>query len=138
MIYLNEALVSSFHCSHSSYPLIQLFTDLSWITLVLSLVGKFGSSAAFAIIYIYTVELFPTVMRNSGLGLCSVMARVGGILAPYIADIGQVISGDMAVVLPLLIFGGACIFAGLLALLLPETANKMLPDTVEDAKNFGR
>ncbi|XP_055889284.1 organic cation transporter protein-like [Biomphalaria glabrata] len=125
-------------CVCTLFPVLYGTKDLSWITLVLSLVGKFGSSAAFAIIYIYTVELFPTVMRNSGLGLCSVMARVGGILAPYIADIGQVISGDMAVVLPLLIFGGACVFAGLLALLLPETANKMLPDTVEDAKNFGR
>ncbi|XP_013061478.2 organic cation transporter protein-like [Biomphalaria glabrata] len=131
-------LTAGIACVCTLFPVLYGTKDLSWITLVLSLVGKFGSSAAFAIIYIYTVELFPTVMRNSGLGLCSVMARIGGILAPYIADIGHVISGDMAVVLPLLIFGGASIFAGLLALLLPETANKMLPDTVEDAKNFGR
>ncbi|KAH9503726.1 hypothetical protein Btru_067253 [Bulinus truncatus] len=49
---------------------------------LLSLVGKFGASAAFAVIYIYTVELFPTVFRNSGVGISSVMARIGGVLSP--------------------------------------------------------
>ncbi|KAH9525161.1 hypothetical protein Btru_000513 [Bulinus truncatus] len=110
----------------------------NWITLVLSLTGKFGASAGFTVIYIYTAELFPTVMRNSGMGISSVMARIGSVLAPYISDIGNVIQGDIAVVLPLFIFGGTSIIAGLLALLLPETVNRMLPETVEDAKNFGR
>ncbi|XP_055888321.1 organic cation transporter protein-like [Biomphalaria glabrata] len=131
-------LTAGIACVCTLFPVLYGTKDISWMTMALSLVGKFGASAAFAVIYIYTAELFPTVMRNSGLGISSVVARVGGILAPYIADIGHVISGDMAVVLPLLIFGGASIFAGLLALLLPETANKMFPDTVEDAKNFGR
>nr|KAI8758146.1 organic cation transporter protein-like [Biomphalaria glabrata] len=130
-------LTAGVACVSTLYPVL-FNTDLSWLTIVLCLIGKFGASAAFAVIYIYTVELFPTVMRNSGLGASSLVANIGGVFAPYIADIGQMISGDMAVVLPLLIFGGASIFAGLLALLLPETANQKLPDTVEDAKNFGR
>uniref|UniRef100_A0A2C9K4E3 Major facilitator superfamily (MFS) profile domain-containing protein n=1 Tax=Biomphalaria glabrata TaxID=6526 RepID=A0A2C9K4E3_BIOGL len=91
-------LTAGIACVCTLFPVLYGTKELSWITLVLSLVGKFGSSAAFAIIYIYTVELFPTVMRNSGLGLCSVMARIGGILAPYIADIGHVISADIDVV----------------------------------------
>ncbi|GFN79336.1 solute carrier family 22 member 13 [Plakobranchus ocellatus] len=109
-----------------------------WITLLLSLVGKFGASAAFAVIYIYSAELFPTVMRNSGMGMCSLSARIGGILAPYIADLGEVISGRWGVAVPLLIFGGLSVAAGLLILFLPETSNRVLPDTVEDAKNFGK
>ena len=47
-------------------------------------------------------------------------------------------TGDWGVVLPLLIFGGLSVAAGLLVLFLPETSHAILPDTVEDAKNFGR
>lgn len=44
----------------------------------------------------------------------------------------------MAKAMPLIIFGLATIGAGLLALLLPETLNKELPETVEDAVRYGR
>uniref|UniRef100_A0A0B7BP68 Major facilitator superfamily (MFS) profile domain-containing protein n=1 Tax=Arion vulgaris TaxID=1028688 RepID=A0A0B7BP68_9EUPU len=129
-------LVGGVACICTLFPVI--FNGPEWVTLVLSLLGKFGASAAFAIIYIYSAELFPTVMRNSGMGLSSFTARIGGILAPYIVDIGNIIDGHLAVALPLIIFGSISIAAGLLALLLPETAYKTLPDSIEDAKNFGR
>lgn len=48
------------------------------------------------------------------------------------------IAGDFAIILPLVVFGVISIVAGLLALLLPETMYKTLPDTVEDDKYFGR
>ncbi|BFZ09185.1 hypothetical protein BsWGS_12224 [Bradybaena similaris] len=131
-------LLGGVACICTLFPVIFGHSGLSWITLVLSLVGKFGASAGFAVIYIFTAELFPTVMRNSGIGLSSFCARLGGILAPYIADAGRLIEGDFSVALPLLIFGGASILAGLLALSLPETSDKALPETVEEAKYFGR
>ena len=60
---------------------------LRWITVVLANVGKFGVSAAFAVIYVWSAELFPTMVRNSGMGSSSMMARVGGMICPYIADL---------------------------------------------------
>ncbi len=47
--------------------------------------GKFGAAAAFAIIYLYTGELHPTEIRSTAVGLCSTMARFGGIAAPQVS-----------------------------------------------------
>ncbi|XP_055954748.1 organic cation transporter protein-like [Patella vulgata] len=108
-------------------------TTYEWITITLSMIGKLGASAAFAIIYIFSAELFPTITRNSAMGASSFFARIGGMLCPYIADLG-----DFGTALPLLVFGGASVAAGLLSLLLPETLNQTLPETIEDAKQFGK
>ena len=46
----------------------------------LLIAGKLGISAAFAIVYILPVELIPTGLRSSSMGLCSMVARIGGTL----------------------------------------------------------
>ena len=48
------------------------------------------------------------------------------------------VKGDFGVALPSLVFGILSVVAGIFALSLPETLNKKLPETITDAKNFGR
>jgi len=36
---------------------------------------KFFASGSYNIIYIYANELFPTRIRNTGMGICSMVAR---------------------------------------------------------------
>jgi hypothetical protein len=47
---------------------------------------KFLASASYAIIYIYANELFPTNVRNTGMGICSMVARIGAIIGTYCND----------------------------------------------------
>ena len=56
-------VVSGLACISCSF--LYNYKDSTTVTirLVLSLVGKFGASAAFAIVYLYTAELFPTCVR---------------------------------------------------------------------------
>ena len=62
------------------------FAALQWTGVALAMMGKLGIAGAFATLYIFSSEIFPTVVRNSGIGASSLCARVGGILAPYIAN----------------------------------------------------
>jgi len=55
------------------------------LIILLALVGKAGSAAAFGVVFVFTGELLPTVVRNAAMGMCSCAARLGAMLAPYVA-----------------------------------------------------
>jgi len=48
------------------------------------------------------------------------------------------VGGKVGEALPLIVFGIVAVAAGLLCLQLPETLNRQLPDTIEEAENLGR
>ena len=48
----------------------------------LALGAKMGASAAFNVTFMYTAQLYPTSIRNTAVGICSTIARFGGIMAP--------------------------------------------------------
>ena len=54
-----------------------------WL-ITLAMIGKMCITSTYAIIYVFTAELFPTVVRNVAVGSSSMIARVGGAVAPYI------------------------------------------------------
>ncbi|XP_033740178.1 organic cation transporter protein-like [Pecten maximus] len=111
--------------------------SLHGLTVALVLIGKLGAGCAFGSVFIFTSELYPTVVRNAGMGACSCFARFGSMIAPYVISSAADIGGTTGKAVPLIVFGSASIAAGLLALFLPETLNKDLPDTIEEGKLFG-
>ncbi|XP_071504212.1 organic cation transporter protein-like [Diadema antillarum] len=100
---------------------------------VVAMVGKFGITASYGIIYLYTAELYPTEIRSVGVGTCSMFARVAGILAPLILALRKIWTP-----LPLVLYGSVSVLAGLLCLMLPETRGQKLPETMSDGENFGK
>uniref|UniRef100_A0A8B9L7E5 Solute carrier family 22 member 4 n=1 Tax=Astyanax mexicanus TaxID=7994 RepID=A0A8B9L7E5_ASTMX len=63
--------------------------DLPELAVFLEMVGKFGITAAFCVVYAVTSELFPTVVRNMAMGICSMSARIGSIISPFIIYLGK-------------------------------------------------
>ena len=58
--------------------------ELGTLSVVLAMVGKAGISGGWAALQVFSAELFPTVVRNIGVGTCSFSARIGAIVAPQI------------------------------------------------------
>ena len=92
--------------------------------------GRFCISASFAVLYVYSAELFPTVVRNAGMGISSLSARVGGMVAPFI-----VLLGDQSISLPMFLFACTALFAAIVGLKLHETQGKPMPATFEDLES---
>jgi len=114
--------------------LLQGSTDpaLQGLQVFLSLIGKFGASASFAIVYVYTAEMFPTVIRNQAVGTCSLVARIGGITS-LLLDLLKV----YWLPAPVFIMGVVATGAGVLAIFFPETLGEKLPETKEEALMIG-
>ncbi|XP_010896799.2 solute carrier family 22 member 5 isoform X2 [Esox lucius] len=59
--------------------------DLHALYTTLVMIGKTGVTGAFGFLYLYSTELFPTVVRNMALGATSMSSRLGSTVSPYIA-----------------------------------------------------
>ncbi|XP_008591564.1 PREDICTED: solute carrier family 22 member 5 [Galeopterus variegatus] len=100
--------------------------DLYYLATILVMVGKFGITAAFSMVYVYTAELYPTVVRNMGVGVSSTASRLGSILSPYFIYLGAY---DRF--LPYILMGSLTILTAILTLFLPESFGTPLPDTID-------
>ncbi|KAF5913460.1 hypothetical protein HPG69_017078 [Diceros bicornis minor] len=100
--------------------------DLYYLATILVMVGKFGVTAAFSMVYVYTAELYPTVVRNMGVGVSSTASRLGSILSPYFVYLGAY---DRF--LPYILMGSLTILTAILTLFLPESFGTPLPDTID-------
>lgn len=67
---------------------IFVIADLMELATLLEMLGKLGVTAAFCVVYAVTSELFPTVVRNMAMGTCSMTARIGSIVSPFIIYLG--------------------------------------------------
>lgn len=114
------------------FMLIVIFipAHLSLLRVIIACVCNCFFFMSFIIVFLYSVELFPTSIRNSVLGFLSVISRIGQIIAPQVNVLSESASGT--------IYGVMAIFGTMVCYLLPETKNTELPSSLDDSKSLSR
>ncbi|EDV44241.1 uncharacterized protein Dana_GF16119 [Drosophila ananassae] len=107
--------------------------NMHTLVVCFAMLGKLAITASYGTVYIFSAEQFPTVVRNVALGAASMVARISSMLAPFLNYLATIWTP-----LPLLICGSLSLAAGLLSLLLPETHNKPMLETIADGERFGK
>ncbi|GIY74832.1 organic cation transporter 1 [Caerostris darwini] len=98
-----------------------------------SILAKFLISGIFLVTDQQSAELFPTVLRTSGIGTGKAIATAATLGIPYITLLNQ-----YGKALPFVLIGLTSFLTGILASFLPETLNENLPQTLTDAEAFGK
>lgn len=106
----------------------------------LTTVLLFGARAcimgSFTLMFLYAPEIYPTVVRSTGVGLGSSMARIGGMIAPLVAI--SLVHGCHQT-LSILLFLGVVLLSGICVLLFPiETMGRELTDSFFDSSTYER
>uniref|UniRef100_A0A672R032 Solute carrier family 22 member 5-like n=1 Tax=Sinocyclocheilus grahami TaxID=75366 RepID=A0A672R032_SINGR len=105
------------------------FTGLHTLALALEMAGKFGFTMSFTVVYIYTAELYPTVLRNLGIGMCS-SKRPCVLLSISLFAFNKY--------LPYILMGSLTIASSVTNMLICLTFGKVLPETLEQMQKCKR
>ncbi|XP_078483505.1 organic cation/carnitine transporter 2-like [Ciona intestinalis] len=117
---------------YGSIPLLMQVNQTA--VLVAAMISKFLVTFIFLLIYIYTCELFPTMMRHKSLGAATTIARLGVMVMPYLVYAGETVHFSF----PYIVMCVIGVLTGVSAMCLPETLNEPTPDTMEDALKLKR
>ncbi|XP_060526472.1 solute carrier family 22 member 3-like isoform X2 [Cylas formicarius] len=100
-----------------------------WPRILLSGLGATGTAMSLPALYLYTGELYPTVLRNAGVGFASMCARLASMVAPLVLALQE-----SAQYLPLAVLAAITLAEVGLILLLPDTGSRWLPNTIEEVE----
>lgn len=128
-----KKIVITFNLLSAACLICLAFIPEGIASVILASTGVVTSFIVFVAVYLYCTELFPTVVRNAAVGVSSMMARVGSMVAPFVVGLN-----DVGRWMPPIAFGVMPILAALLCLLLPETKGCELMTTIEEGENFGK
>ncbi|KAG7301083.1 hypothetical protein JYU34_015479 [Plutella xylostella] len=100
------------------------------LTLAFAIIGEVGAFTAIMQMYMFSSELFPTVIRNSALGFASMLARCGAIISPFVVNVGvEWIS--------VLVFSCMGVLAAVLCCFLPDTKDLVLANSIQEVEGCG-
>ena len=95
---------------------------------MLAVSGKVFLDVAYIVMFLWTFELFPTVVRGQGTGLTLLLSRVGAATAPFLSDVLQAVDARLSYVF----MGVMSLLAFVTALCLRETKGAPLMEQYND------
>ncbi|XP_045131154.1 LOW QUALITY PROTEIN: organic cation transporter protein-like [Portunus trituberculatus] len=104
------------------------------LLMFLSLSGKVAITMGFHLIWLFTLELFPTKYRSLATSQASVCARVGSVSSPYLNDV----LGELVTWAPSAVFSILSLIAAVLSIILPETKGRTLSEENNMEKRAGK
>merc|ERR1712013_862397 len=119
-------LASAFALSTSAIP--ATFAHRYELNIALMMFARFFADIALQATYIWTFELFPTVLRLQGTAVCIMFERTGSFLAPFLTSVLYLVNP----ILPYAILMVFALWAATGGLLLPETNNQPTREEYED------
>lgn len=100
------------------------------ISIALSVVSLFTFLSAMMSVYIVSAEVYPTVIRNAGFGLCQSVPRIGGMLAPYSRPLHAILPWAPGTIFSIFSFLSALATFG-----LPETKDTILTTDITEIRS---
>ncbi|KAK9875027.1 hypothetical protein WA026_005835 [Henosepilachna vigintioctopunctata] len=100
-------------------------SEHQWVITTFSMITKMCISSSNAMMPVFTAELFPTTLRNIGVGSSNIAAGIALMLVPYLFELKTIEK-----TLPVGVLALCGILGGLSVLFLPETGGKPLQESL--------
>ena len=106
----------------------QTYENKYIVNVTLAMLAKFCTTTAFNGIFLWTFEIYPTVLRSQGSSYCVAWERFGAFVAPFLISVLQSVS----YILPNLIMCICALSCAGFGLVLPETIDFPTRESYED------
>lgn len=119
-------------CALCSFALSFTINGNVTVSVVLMITGRFFVNCSYNIAQQISAEYLPTVVRGIGVAFIHNLGYVANLLSPVVIYLQSINSS-----LPYYILTIVGLLGGSAILVLPETMDKALPQTLEDGEKFG-
>ncbi|XP_066934893.1 solute carrier family 22 member 15-like [Clytia hemisphaerica] len=116
-----KVMCSSFLITSAFLISISL-TPESYVTarVAMAVCGRIFAGLVFTTQYLWTFEIYPTVVRSKGMNVTQMFSRVGSAAAPFLSSVLQ----DVDPRLPYFIMTGVAVAGSIISMFLPEMLGK--------------
>jgi len=110
-----------------AFSLLLITPADTWVHTIFAIGARMCILGAYATLLVVYIEAFPTKVRGTGVGVCGSFARIAGIITPFVANV-EIEGAVSTFIVPLTVYAGFAIAAGIFVQLLPETTGQGLDD----------